>query len=39
MKEVSLAFYYFHQGSMVGVLTAGRPDEERKWRMSCSRMW
>jgi len=30
LDEGSFAFYYFHQGSMVGVLTAGRPDEERK---------
>jgi len=26
----SFAFYYFQEGSMVGVLAAGRPDEERK---------
>jgi hypothetical protein len=26
----SFALYYFHQGKMVGVLAAGRPDEERK---------
>ena len=30
MDEGAFAFYYFHQGSMVGVLAAGRPDEERK---------
>ncbi len=26
----SFALYYFDQGKMVGVLAAGRPDEERK---------
>ena len=26
----AFAFYYFHQGSLVGVLAAGRPDDERK---------
>jgi 3-phenylpropionate/trans-cinnamate dioxygenase ferredoxin reductase subunit len=28
--EGAFAFYYFHHGSLVGVLAAGRPDEERK---------
>jgi 3-phenylpropionate/trans-cinnamate dioxygenase ferredoxin reductase subunit len=30
LDEGAFAFYYFHQGRMVGVLAAGRPDEERK---------
>jgi NADPH-dependent 2,4-dienoyl-CoA reductase/sulfur reductase-like enzyme len=30
LDEGTFAFYYFHQGRMVGVLAAGRPDEERK---------
>jgi NADPH-dependent 2,4-dienoyl-CoA reductase/sulfur reductase-like enzyme len=30
LDEGAFAFYYFHQGSMVGVLAAGRPDKERK---------
>jgi 3-phenylpropionate/trans-cinnamate dioxygenase ferredoxin reductase subunit len=30
MEGGSFALYYFDQGQMVGVLAAGRPDEERK---------
>jgi NADPH-dependent 2,4-dienoyl-CoA reductase/sulfur reductase-like enzyme len=30
LKGGSFALYYFDQGKMVGVLAAGRPDEERK---------
>ena len=30
LEEGSFALYYFDQGKMVGVLAAGRPDEERK---------
>jgi NADPH-dependent 2,4-dienoyl-CoA reductase/sulfur reductase-like enzyme len=30
LESGSFAFYYFDQGKMVGVLAAGRPDEERK---------
>jgi NADPH-dependent 2,4-dienoyl-CoA reductase/sulfur reductase-like enzyme len=30
LDESRFAFYYFHRGTMVGVLAAGRPDEERK---------
>jgi NADPH-dependent 2,4-dienoyl-CoA reductase/sulfur reductase-like enzyme len=30
LDEGAFAFYYFQQGSLVGVLAAGRPDEERK---------
>ena len=29
LEQGSFAFYYFDQGRMVGVLAAGRPDEER----------
>ena len=29
-EDGGFALYYFHQGKMVGVLAAGRPDEERK---------
>ena len=30
LESGSFALYYFAQGKMVGVLAAGRPDEERK---------
>ena len=30
LEEGSFAFYYFDQGQMTGVLTTGRPDEERE---------
>ena len=30
LDEGAFAFYYFHKASLVGVLAAGRPDEERK---------
>lgn len=30
LEKGSFAVYYFHEGTMVGVLAAGRPEEERK---------